>query len=379
MGAMSTFDRNPALRWSVPVVAAAVFVGGGAALDLVRASARDGLPARSAAQLLTDVQNARVDGLSGTIAQNVNLGIPDLPGIGGGGSSDLTSLVTGSHTLRVWYDGTEHVRVALLGSLGESDVIRSGPDLWTWSSDNKSATHWTLPSGAHADAPSEASPTELPMTPQQAADKALKAIDPSTKVSTDGTAVVAGRSAYELVLQPRDARTLVDSVRIAIDGRTHIPTRVEVFAKGVSKPAFEVGFTTFDPTRPDAAVFRFNPPQGTAVTEQTGNPLRLPERPELAKKGGGSHEGRRVVGSGWTSVVVLPGPTAITSKSSASKESENSPMLTRLLDRLPRVSGTWGSGRLLKGTLFSVLVTDDGRVVAGAVSPDLLYHALAAK
>jgi len=44
---------------------------------------------------------------------------------------------------------------------------------------------------------------------------------------------------------------------------------------------------------------------------------------------------------------------------------------------LPKVSGTWGSGRLMAGTVFSVLLTDDGRVVAGAVTPEGLYAALA--
>jgi len=48
-----------------------------------------------------------------------------------------------------------------------------------------------------------------------------------------------------------------------------------------------------------------------------------------------------------------------------------------VLDRLPRVSGSWGSGRLLSGKLFSALLTDDGRVLVGAVAPELLYAAAA--
>ena len=105
------------------------------------------------------------------------------------------------------------------------------------------------------------------LTPQQAADKALRAITPTTAVSTDPTATVAGRPAYQLLLEPRDTASLVGSVRIAIDGATHIPTRVQVFAKGASSPAFEVGFTSFDPSTPSASVFGFNPPPGAKVTE----------------------------------------------------------------------------------------------------------------
>jgi hypothetical protein len=47
--------------------------------------------------------------------------------------------------------------------------------------------------------------------------------------------------------------------------------------------------------------------------------------------------------------------------------------LGAVVKSLPEVSGTWGSGHLLRGALFSVLLTDDGRVVAGAVPPDRLY------
>ena len=37
----------------------------------------------------------------------------------------------------------------------------------------------------------------------------------------------------------------------------------------------------------------------------------------------------------------------------------------------------WGSGRLLAGTAFSAVLTDDGRIAVGAVRPEKLYEALA--
>ncbi len=43
---------------------------------------------------------------------------------------------------------------------------------------------------------------------------------------------------------------------------------------------------------------------------------------------------------------------------------------------LPEVSGAWGSGRLLKGTLFTAVLTDDGRMAIGAVPAEVLYEAL---
>ncbi|MET8374015.1 hypothetical protein ABZU42_30415, partial [Micromonospora profundi] len=52
----------------------------------------------------------------------------------------------------------------------------------------------------------------------------------------------------------------------------------------------------------------------------------------------------------------------------------DAPDMSKLLGGLTAVSGDWGSGRLLTSKLFSVLLTDDGRVLAGAVTPERLYQ-----
>jgi outer membrane lipoprotein-sorting protein len=370
---MTVFDRRPLLRWLVPVLAALVLAVGGGAVGVISATARGGLPDRTASRLLVDVQRSRLDGLSGTIVQNADLGLPSLPGVAGSGSSDLSSMVSGSHTLRLWYAGPDHVRLALLGSLGESDVVRKGSDLWTWSSQQKKASHRTL-SGS-ADATPQSLAGASPLTPQQAADAALKAITPSTKVSTDGTAVVAGRSAYELLLQPKDSSSLVSSVRVAIDGKTHIPLRVQVYGANTGKPALEVGFTSFDASRPDASVFRFNPPPGTRVTDGS-SPSTQGNARDLVKP---SDSQPRVVGSGWTSVVVAKAPAMTGSATGPATGPGGAGSLSTLTKALPAVSGSWGSGHLLSGTLFSAVLTDDGRVAVGAVAPDRLYQALGSR
>jgi outer membrane lipoprotein-sorting protein len=371
---MTFFDRRPSARWGIALLAALLLTAGVSGLGALTAGAADKLAPRTASQLLVDVQQARVSGLSGTIVQNADLGLPDLPGLGSTGSSDLTSLVSGSHTLRLWYAGPNRVRLSLLGQLGESDVVRNGADVWTWSSKDRSATHRTVP--VSEDGPSSLA-SASPVSPQQAADQALKAIDPSTKVSTIGTATVAGRSAYELLLEPRDASSLVGSVRIAIDGKTHVPTRVQVFARNADKPSFEVAFTSFDPSTPSASVFSFNPPPGTKVTEESGSAgegagsaPKAPNDGHLSSPAG--HE-TKVVGTGWTSVLVTKAPAGGGSDSTGSASTGS---LSRVLQALPRVSGAWGSGHLLQGTLFSALLTDDGRLAVGAVSPEALYAAL---
>src|SRR3954462_2855360 len=84
---VSVFRSRPALRWLVPPAAAVVVIGGGAAAGTIRGSAGPGLPERSAAQLLVDLQTARRVGLSGTVVETADLGLPSLPGITSGEGS----------------------------------------------------------------------------------------------------------------------------------------------------------------------------------------------------------------------------------------------------------------------------------------------------
>ena len=394
--------QRPAIRWAVPGAVVAIALGA-AAFSAVTTGASPTLPPRSAADLLVDVQNASLTGLSGTVVQDAALGLPELPvQVGGQGSSDFTSLVSGTHTLRVWYAGEDQQRVALQGTLGESDVVRNGSDVWTWASDSNTATHYQLPAGAGDKALAEHPGSSVAaMTPQQAAEAALAAIDPTTTVITDGTAKVAGRSAYELVLGPKDTASLIGQVRIAIDAEQHIPLRVQVYAKKAPTPAFEVGFNQISFDVPDAANFQFSPPPGATVTESTlgsqaasAAPDQL-AAPQAARPADAAEP--TMVGTGWTSVLVAKVPTTgaapgaaapgIAPETSAPLTAGSAPEepsargsaadLGAILGALPAVSGEWGSGRLLQSTLFSVLITDDGRIIAGAVAPEKLYEAAA--
>jgi outer membrane lipoprotein-sorting protein len=385
---VSLFRSRPALRWLVPSAAAVLVIGGGAAAGTVFASADPSLPARSAAQLLVDVQSAKVDGLSGTVVETADLGLPALSGLGSGGA-DITKLIAGSNTARVWYAGEDKARVALLGALGETDLIRNGSDVWLWKSADNSATHLKVPAGAAgrkqagaAGRNAQSLPTGVPSTPQEAADAALAAIDPTTAVTTTGAASVAGRDAYELVLTPKDSASLVGQVRLAIDAKAHIPLRVEVYAKNANNPAFRIAFQQISFTVPDAQQFAFNPPAGAKVT--TEDAAKLPDAGKVraeaqAKKPAGIAK-PTVVGTGWTSVLVAKMPTGdATAKGDAAKgdatKGDAGAMAQGLIDSLPKVSGSWGSGRLLTSALFSALITDDGKVLIGAVAPEKLYEA----
>jgi outer membrane lipoprotein-sorting protein len=375
------------------IVALAVAVPSAGAV--LQAAPSPSLPPMTAQQLLAAIQTAKVNGLSGTVVQSADLGLPSLPGLTGmgapsTGSSSLTSMASGSHTLRVWYAGPDKGRIALLGQLGESDVVLNNHNLWTWSSSDKTATHRVVQAPAHTSGtPSPDKNNALAnSTPQEIAAQLLKAVGPTTNVSTTGNTTVAGRKVYELLLQPKDTRSLVGQVKLSIDGETKLPLQVEVFAAGAGKPAIKVGFTQVTFATPSAANFTFTPPPGAKVTEEKAPaPAKVPDPKQLAQhKTELAGAQPTVVGKGWTSVMVAKLPANALTGGAAKQPTRGdrggngaSVDPQQLLSSLPKVSGSWGSGRLLSSALFSALITDDGRVLVGAVQPSLLYAAAGQK
>ncbi|MCW2523760.1 MAG: hypothetical protein JWO63_2095, partial [Frankiales bacterium] len=213
-------------------------------------------------------------------------------------------------------------------------------------------------------------PTPVPSTtllPAQAAQQVLALIEPSTNVTTDHTGSVAGRATYTLVLTPKDARSRVGSVRIALDGKTRVPLSVQVFARGQDRPALDVSFTRVDFGVPDDSNFNFQPAADVKVT-QTPTPTGVGGPAEKAEQRALSS-----TGSGWTAV------TEATIASSPAQAAELVSQAGLVLGNLQAVSGPWGSGKLLVTPLVTALITNQGKLYAGAVDPALLYQAAEGK
>jgi outer membrane lipoprotein-sorting protein len=348
---------------------AVALVAGGA---FSAAQAADKLEPRTAAELLADLQTSHVDGFYGTVVQRSSLGLPELPNIGGSSSTgSLTDLLSGSHTARLWYAGPAKQRIAVMDPVNETDVFRDGDELWQWSSATKTATHSQLPPGSAKHEPP--GPT---LTPDQVAQRALAALDPTTIVQTDNNKSVAGRAAYELSLVPRATGSRIGAVHIAIDGQYKVPLGVQVYPRG-SDPsvAIDVSFTDINFAVPGDDNFRFTPPKGSTVHEQ-----------QLGMGSTGDHAAAaalnpQTIGTGWTSIVMLHAadllPGSAPPPGNGTPEQRAVPPALEFLNALTPVSGTWGSGRLLDSKLLSILVTNDGRVFAGAVDPSALYAAAA--
>lgn len=384
MRGMTSFEKHPAARWVVPATAVAVIVGGSLVVSRT-AQADSGLAPITAQQLLVDVEQADRQPMSGTVNQTVDLGLPALSGLSGltagrgapgarntASTSALTSLISGTHTWRVWLGAPGQARLALVDGSDETALVRNGSDVWLWSSADKSAAHGTLDAAAarKPGAPAAATPADVPRTPQEAAQRALTAIDPTTKVTTSGASNVAGRAAYDLVLTPKTDQTRVAQVRISVDAEKKVPLRVQVFSTKLANPAVDVAFTSVDFAAPDASTFAFTPPKDATVKALDAPGVAA--RPSAGASTSGHDDDVKVVGKGWSAAAVGQLPAQA---QAAMRERQ----VQALLAQLPRASGTWGSGRVVDGTLFSVVLTDNGRVAVGAVAPQQLYAALAAK
>jgi outer membrane lipoprotein-sorting protein len=361
-------------RWAVPA-AAVVVVGGvmaGSAISVAQAA--PALPSRTPAQLLAAVAGeTSAPPLTGTVVETSSLGLPSLPGTGN--PTSLSSLLTGPHTMTIWYVDPAHYRIQVPQSMSESDLIRNGGNAWLWESNKNTVTHMAIP--AHAAKKGSSKPSAPPMTPQQAASQVLAKVGPTTAVSVDSNVNVAGEAAYQLVLAPKSSSSLIGQVRIAVDGRRNVPLRVQVFAKGAKSPAVQIGFTSVSFVRPTAN-FTFSPPAGAKVTQ--GSPG------SQASGGKGSTSEPSMIGKGWLAVADLPqsvlssvtGPAPSGNSGGPGAPApggDTSTIISALLRSATRVSGPWGSGRLLRTSLVSVLITDKGPVLVGAVTPKVLYQA----
>lgn len=352
------------------------------------------LPALTADQVVAKIAGAKTETLSGTVDLTTDLGLPALPGRG---SADPSGLVAGTHTLRVAVDGPDRQRIGIRADLAEYNIVHNGRDVWTYDSRRNAATHTQLPEHQAPADRGKAPGTTLPgagMTPQDAAAKLLDLAKRSgTTVTTAGTDKVAGRPAYKLRLAPAQPGSLLAGATVWADAETGVPLRVVVDTAKGGKPALDVGFTDVSFAKPDAGTFDFKPPSGAKVDEKNtaaDNAAKNAKEPfDLTKLAAGTSGAEpKTHGEGWNTVVELRLPAGVSAKPVApqpqtdGKDKEgkdhkkDQPGIADLLSKAgSRVSGPWGEGTLFSTRVATVLVTDDGRVFAGAVDGATLQQA----
>ncbi|MFC9927015.1 outer membrane lipoprotein carrier protein LolA [Streptomyces sp. NPDC127190] len=374
--------RRKAARYAVPVAVVGVAA---ATIGLVPALANSGdpdLPRVTAQQLIEKIAKSDVQQLSGTVKISTDLGLPNLGGLenslasgagkGDGSSADpqakLTELVSGTHTLRVAADGPDRQKLSLLETGAEYSIIHNGRDVWGYDSRSNQVHHSTKAADGARHGERAGEP---PATPKDFADQALKAVDDTTSVTVDGTAQVAGRDAYKLLIKPRQSGTTVGAISIAVDAKTGLPLKFTLTPKSGGAAVVDVGFTQVSFAKPAAATFDFTPPKGAKVTEDKQDHKAREHAPAAGRDFARGFDPAEVLGKGWSSVATFD-TGAKGGLPTGAKGGDLGGFLGSLGDQ---VSGKFGKGTVFSTRLVNALITDDGKVYAGAVTKEALVKA----
>ncbi|WP_020664952.1 LolA family protein [Amycolatopsis benzoatilytica] len=349
------------------VVGTALGVGGLVVVAMpASAGSAPKLPQVSAEELVQSVAAAKPAAFDGTVTVSNDLGLPAMANaMPGAGALNVNSA-------HVYSDGAKNMKVALTKGTAQETIVHTGNTVWDYNSQTNSATKTTIP----ADVATKHGMTDgKAADPATAAKELLAKVRESSNVAVDGTATVADRPAYELVLTPKPTeRTLLREIRIAVDSQTRMPLRLSVLSNGTTAPALELAFSQIEFAPQPADLFAFTPPKGAKVTEKQA---KVDDKTKaLANEAQAS---TKFVGDGWDTVVTGKVPADMLKAQPAQGERKGMDPQKMLSRFGKRVSGTWGSGYLFTTKVGGAVLTDDGRFAAGAVPEQVLYEALGAK
>jgi hypothetical protein len=213
----------------------------------------------------------------------------------------------------------------------------------------------------------------------------MEQIGESTSVSVGKDHRVAGRTAYQLIAQPNAKNSLIESVLVSVDSETGMALDVKVYSKEQEAPAFEVGFESISFEVPNASMFNFTPPAGTIV-ETLEVPAELEAeleklkaeadftelsedqkadlKAELEAKFGEAPK-TELIRQGWESVMYLSSiPSQV-------------PMELLENELFADLMTTVDGGKVFSTPVMNILITDSGKVYAGAVTISFLQEVAA--
>jgi len=408
-------------RWAPAALVATAITAGAIALPM-QANAVD-LPDLTPAQVML-LMEGEIRGFSGTIVKTSELGLPPLqmssmmnedmikemeeklpegfedfvPSlIEQNAITQAVELIAGTHKIRV-YASEEGARVQVLDTMSQRDVVINKDEFWFY--DSRKATALTgsinyeldqakldkAKTEAQAKIQDYAAQIQLDISnPEAVANYLMEQIGESTSVSVGKDHRVAGRTAYQLIAQPNAKNSLIESVLVSVDSETGMALDVKVYSKEQEAPAFEVGFESISFEVPNASMFNFTPPAGTIV-ETLEVPAELEAeleklkaeadftelsedqkadlKAELEAKFGEAPK-IELIGQGWESVMYLSSiPSQV-------------PMELLENELFADLMTTVDGGKVFSTPVMNILITDSGKVYAGAVTIAFLQEVAA--
>ena len=381
-------------RW-VPSIAVPAVIAAGVIAVPLQANAID-LPDLTPQEVMVLMQQANVTEFSGTIVKQSELGLPALefssmvsedsieqmeekmpeefadfvPAvIESNVLTQAVELISGSHTVRVFVSGPDKLRAQILDPMSERDLIVNGSEFWVYDAQMATALNGTIEVEPDPAKQAEAEQKILEYaesialdlsSPEAIADYLVSMVDETSQIEVGKDHSVAGRSAYQLIVSPDSANSLIDNAAISVDYETGMPLRVELFSTTQDVAAMSVGFSSISFGAVDQALFDFTPPAGTTVETFDADQLMGYEKPEFPESDYEAPAEPEVIGTDWDSVIHLDKlPESIPQDLMANE---------LFADMLTVVPG----GKVFSTPLMNVLLTDSGEVFAGAVTIDYL-------
>jgi hypothetical protein len=341
-------------RYVTVAVAVALLVSLPAIVGAIPVSAKK-IPV---ATLLARVMASEQVKYTGLASASGALQIPDF-GVG----TDVPALLSGTNRLRAWWDGPTQYRVDRVTFAAESDVYRTGGQVWTWDSDHRLAV---LTAGK----PLFALPGPQDALPGNLARRLLAQAKPAD-LRPAGARRIAGHTVLAMEWEPNDPRSTIGRVTVWVDQDNGLPLSVEVRSISGGR-AFSSSFLDIHFAAPNPSVLKFDPSNDkTAIVEGTepGAPDTAAATFTLPPTIGGLQQRSRpgpliaTYGAGPSIVAV----TALDPQSAgALRQPIDSP-------GHPPVRGAFGVGSLIETPLVTGLVfaTDStGYVLLGTVTRD---------
>jgi outer membrane lipoprotein-sorting protein len=389
-------------KWMAAFVAPAVVVGGSLVVALPATAVN--LPDLTPKELLM-LMDGDVTGFSGTVIKTSDIGLPvmelssmmsqddvdrmaermpegfeDLVPqlIDQNAFTQLVELAAGKHTMRV-YASELGVRVQILDPLSQRDLLLTKDSFWAYDAGKAYALTGNIDQELASSYGASLMQWSTNLaTPEEMVDALLAEVGDSSSLRVGADHWVAGRTAYQLVVEPTSEVSLIDSVVISVDSETGLALDLKVYAGSSADVAVSVGFDSISFEIPDSSLFSFTPPPGTTVevatapeellaiarkyqgeepTEETAEALKA----DLIELGGSEDlPAASVSGEAWESVAYM--------------ESLPADFPTALLDTelFADLMVTVSGGRVFSTPVVNILITDSGEVYAGAVSIDYL-------
>jgi outer membrane lipoprotein-sorting protein len=246
---MGARGYGAARRWGIVGALVAVLV---ATPPLIRA-----LPASDAAASAADLRAAVLGsadvGFSGYAESAGGLLLPVTDQL-----TSIADLFSDRTEMRVWWRGPADNRVDVVTAAGETSTHRDECGTWTWEYERATATR------------AESTPFALPVPSDllpASLGRRLLSEATDDELARIGARKVSGHDTLGLRLVPNEGASSVGRVDVWVDPDSGLPLQVQVYEKGIDRPALDTRFLDFEVGRPSAAVTAFTPPEGARIRE----------------------------------------------------------------------------------------------------------------